>query len=103
MEDWMKALLQKNNENKVTASKLSPKKKVKVNIHLDTSADRRGGDKAASGHYRDRNRDRRAESRAPEAMASAPYNFVSAFCRRPLLWTGRRRKQMNSSVTIKNM
>ncbi len=77
MEDWMKALLQKNNENKVTASKLSPKKKVKVNIHLDTSADRRGGDKAASGHYRDRNRDRRAESRAPEAMASAPYNFVS--------------------------
>lgn len=78
MEDWMKkALLQKINGNKVTASKPSPKKKVKVNIHLDTSADRRGGNKAASGHYRDRNRDRRAESRAPEAMASAPYNFVS--------------------------
>lgn len=45
MEYWMKELLQKNNENKVTASKQSPQKKFKLNIHLDISADRRGGNK----------------------------------------------------------
>lgn len=76
MEAWKKELLQKNNENKVTASKPSPQKKVK-NMHLDPSGDRRGGNKAASGHDRDRNRDGCAGSRAPEVMASAPYNFVS--------------------------
>lgn len=57
MEYRKKALLQKNNENKVTASK----------------ADCRGENKAASGYCRDENRDERAGSR----MASAPYNFVS--------------------------
>lgn len=79
MEDWMKELLQKNNENKVTASKPSPQKKAKSNIylHLDNPADRREGNKAASGYYRDRNCDRCAGSQAPKAMASAPYNFVS--------------------------